>query len=177
MVARLFRYGLSYHAGLVLCDHHATAPRDLLFFLSRDNLNLVCSEAEKFEAVRSCGTNTPAVLSYAAGEDEKIHTTEESNVCTDYFAYRNGKDIQSKSGVSVVGAGTFFQRPHITLGGGEGEEAALMIQQILELIGAEPLVAQKVEEDSRIEIAGARAHRDAAGGSEANCRVDGHSVA
>ena len=75
MIARLFRDRLSYHAGLALCDHHATTPCDLLFFLSRDNLNLVCSEAEKFEAVRSCGTNATAVLSYAAGEDEKIHTT------------------------------------------------------------------------------------------------------
>ena len=38
-------------------------------------------------------------------------------------------------------------------------------------------MAQKVKQDARIEIAGARAHRDTAGGSKAHGGVDRHSVA
>src|ERR1700682_4984339 len=145
-------------------DHHATAACDLLFFLCGDNLDLFYSEAEKFEAARRCRPNAIAVLSDAAGEHEKVHTAEQGDVCPDYLAHRTGKDIQRESSMQVVGAGTFFQRLHIALTGRESKEAALMVEQIFEFIGAELLVAQKVEDDARIEIAGARAHRDATRG-------------
>lgn len=115
-------------SGLKLHDHHATPAGDLLFFLCGDNPDLFCSEAENFEAVRSCGSNAIAVLSNAAGEDKKLHTAEESDVCPDYLAYRNGKAIQRESGMQVIGAGTFFQHLHITLAGRQSEEAALMVE-------------------------------------------------
>ena len=113
----------------------------------------------------------------AAGEDKKVHTAEESDVCPDYLAYRNGKDIQSKSGLQVVGAGTFFQHLHITLAGRESTQAALMVEQIFKFVGAELLIAQEIEEDARVKIAGACTHRDAAGRSEAHGGVDRYSVA
>src|SRR5713226_832127 len=159
-------------SGLKLRDHRTTAAGNLLFFLCGDNPDLFCSEAENFEAVRSCGPNAIAVLSNAAGEDKKLNTAEESNVCPDYLAYRNGKAIQRKSGMRVVGASTFFQHLHITLAGRKSEEAALMVEQIFKLIGAELLIAQKVEENARIKIARARTHRDATRGSEAHGGVD-----
>ena len=148
-----------------------------MFFLCGDNLDLFWSEAEKFEAVRSCGPNVLAVLSDTAGEDEKVNTAEESNICTDYLAYGNRKDIQRKSGASVVRAGPLFQRLHITLAGGECEEAALMVEQIFKFVGAELLIPYKVEDDARIKIAGASTHRDAARGGQAHRGVDRYSVA
>src|SRR5579864_4804496 len=61
---------------LGLSHHSAAVPGDLLFFLCRRNFNLVCSEAEKFEAVCNCGTDVVAVFSDPAGEHKKVHTAE-----------------------------------------------------------------------------------------------------
>ena len=87
------------------------------------------------------------------------------------------KTSSARAARRIVRAGALFQRLHIALAGRESEEAALMIEQIFKLVGAELLIAHKVEEDARIEIAGARAHRNAAGGSEAHGGVDRYSVA
>ena len=117
------------------------------------------------------------MLSDAAGEDEKVDTTEKCHVCADYLAHGSGKNIQRKSGVGIVGAHPLFKLPHIALAGRETKKAALMIEQIFKLIGAEFLIPQKVKEYARVEIAGARPHWYAAGGSEAHGGVDGYSVA
>src|SRR4029077_19426485 len=152
----------------LLHHHGSTMTRDLLFFPCGDNLNLVCREIEKFEAVRGCRSNVIAVLSDAAGKDEKVHTAEESNVCTDSLTYGNGKDIQRESGAQIVAAGTLFQSLHIALARRETEEAALMIEHILKLVGVQFLGAQKIEEDARIKIATTSAHRNTA------CRSKAH---
>ena len=78
----------------MLHHHCSTVARDLLFFLCGDNPNLVCWKAEKFEAGGSCGPNVIAVLSDAAGKHEKVHTAEESNVCTDCLPHGDSKHIQ-----------------------------------------------------------------------------------
>ena len=51
-----------------------------------------------------------------------------------------------------------------------------MVEQNFKFIGTELLIAHEVEKDARIEIAGARAHRDSAGGSEAHGGVDRCSI-
>lgn len=158
--------------------HHSPAvARDLLFFLCGDDLNFVCSEAEKFEAACNRGTNIVAVLSDPAREYEKVDAAEQSNVGTDYLAYGKGEHIQRKLGVWIVGAGAIFQRLHIAFASGECEEAALMVDQIFNLVGAESLRAKKIDKDTRIEISGACAHRDATGRAEAHGGVDRYPVA
>ena len=77
--------------------HSPAVPRDLSFFLCGDNLDLVCSEAEKFETVCNRGTNIIAIFSDPTGEHEKVYTAEQSNVCTDCLAYGNDEHIQRKS--------------------------------------------------------------------------------
>ena len=52
-----------------------------------------------------------------------------------------------------------------------------MVQQILKLVGAQLPIAHKVEKNAGVEIAGACAHRDAAGWREPHGSVDGLSVA
>jgi len=151
--------------------------RDLFFFLGGDNLNPVGGEAEKFKAVGSCGTNVIAVLPDAAGENQAIHTAQESGVCTDHLANRNGESIQRKSGPWVVGAGALFEGLDVALAGRESKEAAVMIKQIFKLVGAELLRAKEIEQDARVEIAGTGTHQDPAGGSEAHGGVDRYSIA
>ena len=157
--------------------HSATVARDLEFFLCGENLNLVCGEAKKFEAAGSQGSNIITVFSDAASEDEKIHTTEKGNVRADYLAYSNAKNIQREGGARVVGANALLQHLYVTLPARESEKATLMIEQIFQFVVAELLIAQEVEKNARIEIARARAHRDAAGGREAHGGVDRYSIA
>ncbi len=79
------------------------------------------------------------MLADAAGEDEKVHAAEQSNVGADYFADGDGKYIQRELGAWIARAGALFKRFHIALAGGESEEAALMIEQIFNFVGAELL--------------------------------------
>src|ERR1700686_3772694 len=161
----------------LLHHHGSTMTRDLLLFLGGDNLNLVCREVEKYEAVRSCRPNVIAVLSDAAGKDEKVHTAEESNICTDSLTYGNRKDIQRESGARIVAADTLFQRLHIAFAGRKSEEAALMIEHIFKPVGVQFPGAHKIEENAGIKIATTSAHRNAACRSEAHGGVDGNSAA
>ena len=103
----------------------------------------------------------------------KINTTEQGCVRANDFAHGSGKNIQCEGGAGIVGSNPLFQRLHIALTGREREEATLVVKQIFEFIGTEFLIAQKVEEDAGIEIAGTRPHRDAAGGGESHSGVDG----
>ena len=57
---------------LFVLRHQAAAmARNLLFFLSGDNLNFVCREPQGFKPFRGRRANVVAVLSDAAGEDRK----------------------------------------------------------------------------------------------------------
>ena len=156
--------------------HSPAVPRDLSFFLCGDNLDLVCSEAEKFETVCNRGTNIIAIFSDPTGEHEKVYTAEQSNVCTDCLAYGNDEHIQRKRGLWIFGAGASRKRFHIAFAGGESEEATLMIDQVFHLVGAQLLRAKKIDEDPRVEITGACAHGDSAGRGEAHGGVDGFAM-
>jgi len=145
---------------------------DLSLFLRRDNLNLVWSQAKKFEALRCCGSNVIAVLSDASREDEKIRTSQQSRVSPDRFSYRDGKYIQSKTGIWIIRADAFFERFHITLAGRESEKTAPMIEQILKFVGVELRISHEVDEDAGIEVARSGCHWNAARGSEAHRSVD-----
>jgi len=170
------RVGLLHPRPSLVQQHRATVAGNLQFFLGWDYLNLIRGEVENFEAVCRCVPNVVAVLSDSSGEDEKVYPAEESNVCTDDLANRNGKDIECKGGTWLVGARTRFQYLHIAFAGRKREEATLMIEQILKFVHAQLVITQKIKEDARVEIAAASAHRDAAGGSEAHSRVDRYSV-
>src|ERR1700756_2330300 len=117
------------------------------------------------------------MFSDAAGKDKKVYTAEQRGICPDYLAYGNGEDIQGQSRLQVVGLRTFFQRLYVTLAGRKSEEAALMVEQIFNLVGVQLLVAHEIEEDARIKITRARTHRDAARGSETHGGVDRYTVA
>src|SRR5271154_5958803 len=113
------------HRVWLTTDHQlATVARDLPLFLCGHNLNLVRGEPKKVKAVRCRGPNTIAVLPDAPGEDKKVHAAQQSHIGPDRFSYRDGKDIQRKTGVWIIGAGTLFQRLHIALARRESEKPA-----------------------------------------------------
>ena len=87
------------------------------------------------------------------------------------------KTFSASDGRWIVGAGAIFKRLHIAFATGESEEAALMIDQVFHLVGAQFLRAKKIDKDPRVEITGARAHRDSTGGSEPHGGVDRYAIA
>ena len=150
--------------------------RDLLFFLSGNNLNFVCREPQGFKPFRGRRPNVVAVLSDAAGEDHNIYTAQQSHVGADHLAHRDSKNIQRQSGFRVAGAGALFQGLDVALAGRETEKATLMIQQSFQLVGVELFIAQKINDHARVEITRPRAHRNAASGSETHRSVDRYPV-
>ncbi len=55
---------------------------------------------------------------------------------------------------------------------GETEEPALPVQQVIELVDAEPSLPVKVHQNGRVDVAGARAHDETLQGGEAHARVN-----
>jgi len=144
---------------LFVLRHQAAAmARNLLFFLSGDNLNFVCREPQGFKPFRGRRPNVVAVLSDAAGEDHNIYTTQQGYVGADHLAHRDSKDVQRQSGLRIAGAGTLLQGLYIALAGRETEKATLMIQQSFEFVGIELFIAQKINDHARVEVTRPRAH-------------------
>src|SRR5580704_1523000 len=160
-----------------LAYQSATMPRNLRFFLGRNDLDLFWRESECFESSRGGGPNVVAMLADAAGKGEKIDTTEQSDVGPDLFSHRNRKDIERQRCRWITRTGSVLQGSDVALTGRESKQAALAVEQIFQLVGAEILVADEIDNDTRIEIAGTRAHRNASGRREAHGGVNGDSVA
>ncbi len=150
---------------------------DLLFFLGGDNFDFAGGEAEKVEAGGNGVANGITVFADTAGEDEKVDSAEKGNICADCFAHGSGKDVEGEDGAGIVGLGALFECPYIALARGESVEAAAVIDQILECVGAEFFRSHKIEENAGIEIARARTHGNAAGWGEAHGGVNGDAIA
>ena len=162
----------------VAADHHfAAVAGDLLFFLGGDDLNLLRSEAQPIQALSGGGTNALAVFADAAGEDQKVGAAKKGEVGSYRLSNGERKNIERKSGFGIVVAGAFFERLHVAVARGKREKAALMIQQVFKLVGAEFFLAQKINENARVEVARSCGHGNASGWSEAHCGVDGFPVA
>ena len=113
----------------------------------------------------------------SAGEDEEVDPAEKGDIRADRFAHGSGKDVEGEDRAGIIRVGALFESPYITLARGEGVQAAAVIDQILERIGAEFFGSHKVEKNAGIEIAGTGAHGNAAGWGEAHGGVNGDAIA
>ena len=148
-----------------------------MFFLGGDNFDFVGGEAEKVESAGDCVANGITVFTDTAGEDEQVDPAEKGDIRADRFAHGSGEDVERENGAGIVGVGALFESPYIALAKGESVEAAAVIDQILERIGAEFFGSHKIEKNAGIEIAGTRAHGNAAGWGEAHGGVNGDAIA
>jgi len=156
--------------------HRTTVAGDLLLFLGGDHLNLIWGQAETFQPLGRRGSNAVAVLSDAAGEDEKIGAPQQSHVCPDCFSNGDRKNIESETRLWIVAAGALLQSFHIALAGGERKKAAVMVEQVFKLVGVELLLAEKINDDAGVEVAGSRSHGNSASGRQAHGGVDRYSI-
>ncbi len=86
------------------------------------------------------------------------------------------KASMARAGGGVVGGFAREEGLHVGFAVGEGEEAALMVEELFERVSGQVFVAEEVDEDAGVEVAAAGAHGDAAGGREAHGGVDGFAV-
>lgn len=163
--------------GLSVEHQSATVARHLSLFLGGNNLNLVCSQAEKLKSVSGCRPNVVTVLTDTTCEDEKINPAQKSSVRADYLANGDGKNFQRKNRPCVIGLDALLESLYVTLSGRKSEKAALMVEKVLKRVRTQLLVAQKIKQHSRIDVAGPGAHRNATRGREPHSGVDRHSTA
>jgi len=71
----------------IVGHHRATVARDLLFFLCGDNLDLIGSQTKNLKPFCGRGSNAIAMLSDAAGEDEKVRAPQQGHVRPNGFSY------------------------------------------------------------------------------------------
>ena len=77
------------------CGQHAAAVAgDLQFFLGGDHFNLVGGEPEIFQTCGGGGSYAIAMFADAAGEDEKIYTSQQGRVSADRFPNCDVEDIE-----------------------------------------------------------------------------------
>ena len=84
--------------------------------------------------------------------------------------------VDGEGGGGVVGGFAREEGLHVGFAVGEGEEAALVVEELFERVSGQVFVAEEVDEDAGVEVAAAGAHGDAAGGGEAHGGVDGFAV-
>lgn len=88
---------LSFIVAMATRHQGAAMARNLLFFLSRENLNFIRSQSQCFEPLGGSGPNWFAVLSDAAGKDQDVRSPQQGNVGADHLAYRHCKNLQRQS--------------------------------------------------------------------------------
>ena len=115
-----------------------------------------------------------AVLADAAGEDEEVEAAHERGVGSDGFADGGAEGVDGECGGGVVGGFAREEGLHVGFAVGEGEEAALAVEELLRGSSETErlFVAEEVDENAGVEVAAAGAHGDAAGGREAHGGVD-----
>ena len=98
------------------------------------------------------------ILSHTAGEDDRIGTTELSEVGSDVLldaliVHRKGEDA-----VLVACSHTGLNVAHVARLAGDAEDAGLLIEQVVHLVGGESLLLHNVEDSGRVDVAGAGTH-------------------
>ena len=144
---------------------------------------LIEFDAERIEAAADLGAGGAVVLTDAAGEDEHVESAELCDVGTDESADGGGEEIDGQSCGCASGGDGVAQGAHITGNSADAEEAGLAIDDLFESIGGiggarmgVGKLAQKKQQDTGIDVAGACGGDEAACGCEAHGGIDGAPV-
>ena len=124
---------------------------------------------EPGEAPRHGLANGRRVLADAGGEDEAVdaahggrqHPGEERDAVDEIVERELGARLGAREQVS-----------HVVADAGQPLEPAVVIEQMLDLVGAHALLGQEIEHDAGVELARARSHRQAVERGEAHGAFD-----
>ena len=126
-------------------------------------------EAEPGEAPRHGLTNGRRVLADAGGEDEAVdaahgrseHAGEERDAVDEVIECELGARIRAREQVA-----------HVVAYAGQALEPAVVIEQMLDLLGAHALLGEEIEHDAGVELTGTRSHRQTVERGEAHGALD-----
>ena len=114
---------------------------------------LIELDAAELHAGADVLTGDGLILSHAAGEDDRIGTSELSEVGSDVLldaliVHREGEDA-----VLVACSHTGLDVTHIARLAGNTQDARLLIEQVVHLVGSESLLLHDIEDCSRVNVA------------------------
>jgi hypothetical protein len=119
---------------------------------------LVQIGAEDPEVVRNVVADERAVLADAGGEDDRVEPAEHGGVRPDVLAYAMAEHVDREPATLVALAGALLDVAHVVADAGHAGEAALAVEQLVELGDAQAFGARDVQQRADVDVARARAH-------------------
>src|SRR5579883_2431298 len=119
-------------------------------------------DAEGLQALADAVANDGVMLADAAGENELIDPAENSDKSGDGFLSGKTKHADGKARPGFIHRA--MKLAHVAGDAGNTEQAGLIVEKLLELSGVLRPVAKQMENRAGVEIAGTRAHENAARG-------------
>ncbi len=153
--------------------------RDFLFFHCRQDKDGVLARIakEELQIGGDPAANLLAVFPDPAGKDEQVQTPEQSSVTPDCLTDRGaeGVDCQCRAGIFAF---HFLQQClHVGFAPRKAAESTILVNQSLQRLDTQVLIAQHVQKDAGVAVAAARPHRHAAGRTEAHGGIDRPAIA
>ncbi len=157
-------------------DAHAHAPGGRRNYGGAAGIALpVNFNPEKFQAGADSFAEGGGVFANAAGEDEGVQATEGGGVGADPFFRLVAKQGQGLGGVDIGGFGG-EQIADIRTGTGYAEKTGVVVYHAVKLRGSHLAGTGEIGNQARIQIAGAGAHDEAGGRSEAHAGVPASTI-
>ena len=147
------------------------AALEVAFFI-----NLV---AKELEVVESLLADVEAVFADAARENDSVDARESHGKTTDFTSEAVAENVESNLGALVAFACSLRERAHVVREAGEAEQAGFLVHEVVELVDGAVFFAvllSDVEEDGRVEAAGAGAHDKAFERCETHGGIDALAV-
>ena len=112
-----------------------------------------------------------AALADAAGEDHRVEPAHRGDVGADVLAHAVAVRLERDQARRLACVGGLEDFAHVARDAGQAEQAALLVDQLLDLRAGQALGAFEKRDHTRIHVAAARAHDQALGGRESHRRV------
>jgi hypothetical protein len=126
--------------------------------------------AEEREAFAHLGAHLRRVLADAAGEHEQVEAAERRGQGADRLAHRVRKHRHRQARARIA-LGALGEHPHVA-SAADRQEARFPIDELLERVRTEPVLARQVEQDAGVKVTGPRPHQDPARRREPHRGVD-----
>ena len=135
--------------------------------------------AEELQVVESLLADVEAVFADAAREDDSVDARESHGEAADFAGEAVAENVKGDLGALVAFACSLRQGAHVVRKSREAEQAGFLVHEVVELVDGAVFFAVllcDVEEDCRVEAAGAGAHDEAFERCEAHRGIDALAV-
>src|SRR6185369_8072514 len=120
--------------------------------------HLVQVDADVFQSLDGLLTDQGAHLADAGGKDHRIQLAHGGHEGADVFLQAIGFDFQRQLAAYVSGNGVFDYIPAVGKAAGDAHDAALLVEDAVDLLGGEVFLLHHEGRDGRVDVAAAGAH-------------------